>query len=970
MTVKKPDMGLPESPFPGINPFNYADRTVFFAREQESRSLIRLVVIHRGVLLYSDSGTGKSSLINAGLLPHAVAEGLQPEKIRVQPRLDEEIIVERLSDNTRASPALLPSMFSADADEERVVLSVSTFLTTLQKNAHSSRPLLIFDQFEEWFTLFEEGARGKRAKEAQTAQGNIRDAILSLLLDSELPVKILLVLREDYLAKLTPFFQRYPNLPDQYLRLTALKGADIKRIIRGPFEEYAGKYQPEIPATLAQKIRAEFESRSEGEPVRLSEVQIVCRTLYECARGSDELEHYFTEQGGVQGILEQYLRSALESLPKRQRDPAVGLLSRMVTAAGTRNVISHEDVISRVENEDGISRNILNQTLDSLEQESKLVRRERRREVYYYEIASEFLVAWIRAKASQRAERLEVEAAERALREERKKAREQADIAAKLRRRAIAMAVFFVIVLLSVGLLFLSWRKTKEAEKVAEFAELKIQQEKNARKKIESINEKLAEANVKKDALNDTLRSLNLDLTAERNKAEDLRQEAVENLREIKRLRHISQARNLAILAPLQQDQKQSRVDTIGALLAQQAYRYNQDNREKFPDEIYQALHATLNTLNPNAGGPVFASSHHDWARAVTFGKNGEVASGGADGRIIVWKVIGSEFEPDQLVQMGNRTAASDSTAHKGSVRSLIYSPDGKILASCGDDRIVRLWYRNRNTALTGHRGGVWLAAFSPDGRLLASGGADSTIIVWRLATATDGKISETQWTRNQGARVRQVAFNATGNMLASAGDDGWIILWHVRGNTLTRAESLSNSTSVRAIAFNPNALQLVAGLKDGTLWLWDLTVAGRPEKQRIFKHADLINAVAFSRTGDMFASASADESVGIWTWASRKFGPVVLRDHKSWVWSLAFNQAGDRLVTGGSDNTIRVWVTHARTLSRRLCAKINGTLSFAEWQKYVGNEEEGFPYQPSCAETKQATSKQKSKNRSSLKKS
>ena len=56
---------LPDRPYPGIEPFSYAERGVFFAREGEARKLNRLIVLYRGVLLYSDSGTGKSSLVNA-----------------------------------------------------------------------------------------------------------------------------------------------------------------------------------------------------------------------------------------------------------------------------------------------------------------------------------------------------------------------------------------------------------------------------------------------------------------------------------------------------------------------------------------------------------------------------------------------------------------------------------------------------------------------------------------------------------------------------------------------------------------------------------------------------------------------------------------------------------------------------------------------------------------------------------------
>src|SRR5438128_1678669 len=87
---------LPDTPYPGIEPYRYTDRAVFFAREAESRSLIRLIVMYRGVLLYSDSGNGKSSLINAGLMPLAIEEGYRPHRIRVQPKKGQEIVIERV----------------------------------------------------------------------------------------------------------------------------------------------------------------------------------------------------------------------------------------------------------------------------------------------------------------------------------------------------------------------------------------------------------------------------------------------------------------------------------------------------------------------------------------------------------------------------------------------------------------------------------------------------------------------------------------------------------------------------------------------------------------------------------------------------------------------------------------------------------------------------------------------------------
>ncbi len=387
-----------DSPYPGTEPFSYAGRNIFFGRETEARTLIRLIVLYRGVLLYSDSGAGKSSLVNAGLIPLAIDEGFQPERIRVQPRSGEEIIVERLSEIVGGGPPLLPSVFAPDEKQTRAVLSVEKFLETLRERAGAVRPLLIFDQFEEWVTLFEEYSTGQVQDELETSKERILNALVELVNDSELPVKVLIVLREDYLAKLTPLFKRCPSLPDHYVRLSPLKGDQVYRAIRGPFEEYPGRYRTELSPSLAKEIQKQFEGRSRGIDIRLTEVQIVCRILFETGKQGPELEQVFTDQGGVKGILEMYLEHALESLEIEHREPAVGLLTRMVTSAGTRNVISRDDLLSRVALEDGTPRELLSKTLDSLDRLT-LVRRQRLREVYYYEIASEFLVGWILKEA-------------------------------------------------------------------------------------------------------------------------------------------------------------------------------------------------------------------------------------------------------------------------------------------------------------------------------------------------------------------------------------------------------------------------------------------------------------------------------------------------------------------------------------------------------------------------------------------
>src|SRR5439155_22728325 len=96
------------------------------------------------------------------------------------------------------------------------------------------------------------------------------------------------------------------------------------------------------------------------------------------------------------------LSDSIDRLPAELRDPAVALLSRMVTAAGTRNVVSEEDLIGTTGREEKIAQERLLEALRALDADTKLVQRERRPGVYFYEIASEFLVPWIKQRKVER----------------------------------------------------------------------------------------------------------------------------------------------------------------------------------------------------------------------------------------------------------------------------------------------------------------------------------------------------------------------------------------------------------------------------------------------------------------------------------------------------------------------------------------------------------------------------------------
>jgi hypothetical protein len=300
--------------------------------------------------------------------------------------MHEELVVERIQVGAREG-VYLPSVL-ADDDAPRTVRSceeVRERLETLPEDVHS---LLVFDQFEELITLFEH-----EGEEALCAQRRVVDLLVDILRNDTLPLKVLLAFRDDYLAKVKALLAACPELVDQSLHLTLPQRDVLPDIILGPFTRFSGHWEREISPELAEQLEAAIDVRSDTGTVNLSEVQIVCRRLWQ-----DDEPSALLEDVGVQGILEGFLSEALSEFPLDLRYPATALLGEMITSAGTRNVVTADDLIARVQKENNIPAKRLLEALDALESKTKLIHAERRRDLYLYEVTSEFLLPWIRAR--------------------------------------------------------------------------------------------------------------------------------------------------------------------------------------------------------------------------------------------------------------------------------------------------------------------------------------------------------------------------------------------------------------------------------------------------------------------------------------------------------------------------------------------------------------------------------------------
>ncbi|MGH3801490.1 MAG: hypothetical protein ACRDTD_15420, partial [Pseudonocardiaceae bacterium] len=238
-----PDQAVRERPYVGLVPFGEEDAAYFFGRERESDLIVANLTASRLTLLYAPSGVGKSSVLRAGVLPalhHIDDDSLDDLDVpgavayvstwRDAPLKSIAAAVSTaVSQVTGADPIEIDPVQTGAMEEGANAPTLSVgWLREVLRQSRVSTVYLILDQFEEYF-LYHPMDRGDEGLTAELGR---------ILSTRDLPVHVLLSIREDALAGLDRFKGRVQNLFDNYLRLAHLSREAAHTAIEGPLDRY------------------------------------------------------------------------------------------------------------------------------------------------------------------------------------------------------------------------------------------------------------------------------------------------------------------------------------------------------------------------------------------------------------------------------------------------------------------------------------------------------------------------------------------------------------------------------------------------------------------------------------------------------------------------------------------------------------------------------------------------------------
>ena len=906
------------NPYPGPRSFQKDEK--LYGRQRETWELLNLLIGERIVLLSSPSGAGKTSLVQAALLPE-----LQHEGFRVLPVMRPGLLPDQPAPG--ANRYVLSLLLGLEAGREGAEqlplaelgsLSLRAYLARawpVPDGAHWHGDVLLFDQFEEVLTV-DPGDRAAKQVFFEEVGAALRDrgrwALFSM--------------REEFVAALDPYLRPIPARFDKGRRyhLDLLGPEAAREAMQGPAADQAPSviFSDAAAHRLADDLRRVQVQQPDGqtqttlgpfiEPVQL---QVVCRRLWDNLAPDDrtidvdDLAAVGDVDTALRGYYADTMATVAEETGLRQRTLREWVDRQLITESGIRG-----QVLMGAEASQGLTNTAIWPLVNA-----HLVRAEQRRGVTWFELAHDRLVAPVRADNGawfaehlstlqrqaalwrdqgkpdglllggamlaqaeqwQAAQTVPLETWEADFLAESKKAWEQAVKERRQNRLIRILAVVAALVaIVAVAAAFFAYSQSVLARQ----------------------NEKLAQDN--------------------EIKAQSNAQEAAKQARIATSQSQLATARELAAAAVSSLDKDPE----LSLLLAMQAITPTYTTEGE--DALRQALQTDRLSQRIEIGSGALGGFAYDPGGA-------RVAILAGDGRLELWPVVSAEVNTSTVKGTARSPLWTSSLISGTEGLAVAYSPDGTHIATTHGDGQVRIWAAATGELQAtldatdldspGTQTKVYSAAFSPGGRTLATG-QDSGIRLWNMAALDQP--AELLY-GHEGA-VAAVAFKPDDQQLLTGGIDGKVLVWNANGDIVQEWQAHSGSDkAIYGLDISPDGKLLATGSQDKTAVIWDIT-SEEPQKLRtLYDHTNSVRDVQFSPNGACLATISADRTTKLWDAAT---GQLLLNlpGLGDWGTGVAFNPAdkptpaapgqaadtfdnpyrcGQTLAASGRDGVLRIW--------------------------------------------------------------
>ncbi|MEI6427933.1 MAG: hypothetical protein WCO45_06015, partial [Pseudanabaena sp. ELA607] len=854
------------SPYLGLASFTAETSKNFYGRKKLVESLLQELEKDNLIFLLGASGSGKSSLVKAGIIPKLIQGNINKPFVELSfvPSDDpfdnffDELKISLPKKLNLYSKSAIKSVFE-DFKNSKVNLPSIIEQVRLGKN---DSWLIFIDQFEEILTT--------TSKEEGLLFIQFLDNLISSLRKSQdNSIKLILAMRTDFLDQ---FMNAFPDFvvtiqsdgrkPFSYI--TPMTDRELKLVIKNP----AATHGVNVEQDLIEEMIGDFRGESRSLPL----LQYTLDLLWQKDDLSDRLlnQETYEDIGKVGGALQQQAEKIYQHFESQGLEKAVEhIFVRLITITADGKRVSKRENKSRFSGE-------LGTIVDELVKEHRLLISGR--QLGKVEIAHESLISsWTRlqgwiAKHEKEIilERQLVESAQTwwEVKADAKRAMSELWTGLKLARIIQLIQDKSISNLDTETLTFV--RASMEHRQRLQKAETERRQR--------EVDSDLSLANSLgrySSTLFDTHKELEAFI------------EAIRAGRILQKHKAIDAKVIDALDKALVQRSEYNRLE--GHTEVVRSVNLSSDGKTL----ASCSLDNTIKLWNVETGTEILTLSGHTKAvSSVSFSDDGKtLASGSIDNTIKLWNVeTGAEI----------RTLSG----HTKAVSSVSFSADGKTLASGSDDKTIKLWNVETGVeicTLSGHTSSVNSVSFSGDGKTLASGsgGVDNTIKLWNVETGV-----EICTLFGHTSSVYSVSFSGNGKTLASGSWDNTIKLWNVE--TEAEIRTLSGHTSfVNSVSFSSDGKTLASCSADHTIQLWNVETGAKI--RTLFGHTGSVNSVSFSGDDKTLASGSADYTIKLWNVETgaefRTFS-----GHTEAVISLSFSGDGKTLASGSADYTIKLW--------------------------------------------------------------